>query len=185
MIKCEILSTCILWRSGTSWKFRTSSKALTVVSNTSANGGHSAQLWDAWGLSLDFNTTSLLCAAHWPPLSPEKDGTAESPGTLRDPDTCGGLWMPLWWGRGTAVVMNTQPFIGHPWHRSHSDRYPLRHKEPAASSGRLTHNSGQQRNTAPFRKHSSAPPPACRMDRREWPRLPNPVVHSNSNLCAN
>lgn len=29
-------------------------------------------------------------------------------------------------------------------------RYPLRHKDPAASSGRLTHNFGLQCNTAPF-----------------------------------
>lgn len=29
-------------------------------------------------------------------------------------------------------------------------RYPLRHKDPAASSDRLTHNIGHQCNTAPF-----------------------------------
>ena len=102
-----------------------------------------------------------LCAAHWPPLSPEKDGTAESPRTLRiwTQDACAAFFGHL---RGTVnvSVMGLRDGDGNEHTVVHQSsmallpfryRYPLRHKAPAASSGRLTHNIGHQCNTAPFR----------------------------------
>lgn len=83
---------------------------------------------EAWGAFTRLHTTSLcVCSSlttvreGWdsrvPRNSPDLD-----PGCLCSlSDTCGGLWMSLWWDWGTGMVKNTQSFISHPWHRSHSD----------------------------------------------------------------
>lgn len=65
--------------------------------------------------------TTVVIREGWdtkvPPNSPDLD-----PGCLHSlSDTCGGLWMSLRWDWGTRMIMNTQSFISHPWHQSHSD----------------------------------------------------------------
>lgn len=113
---------------------------------------------EAWGAFTWLNTTSLcVCSSlttvreGWdsrvPRNSPDLD-----PGCLCSlSDTCGGLWMSLWWDWGMGMVKKHtvihQPSMASLPFRY---RYPLRHKDPAASSGRLTHNIGHQCHTAPF-----------------------------------
>lgn len=76
---------------------------------------------------------------------------------------------------GTGMVMNTpvihQPSVAQLPFRY---RYPLRHKAPAASSGRLTHNVGHQCDTAPFRPLRNAP--------SQRPKCPS--IHPSARLHA-
>lgn len=101
----------------------------------------SAQLWDAFtdlkvqsgGLRAftQLKTTSLcVCSSLTIVVVKDRMGQQSTPPKLsgsgprmpsQPSDTCRGLWMSLWGDRGPGMVMNTQSFISHPWHCSHSD----------------------------------------------------------------
>lgn len=142
----------------------------SVTPNTSADSGlrgglHSSAEQRPEGFHSAKHSISV-CAAHWPPLSSEKDRTAESPRTLRiwTQDACAALRhlrgtvnvsvMGLRDGDGNEHTVIHQPSMALLPFRY---RYPLRHKAPAASSGRLTHSIGHQCNTAPFSPLRNAP----------------------------
>lgn len=99
---------------------------------TALRGLHRAQSaeWRPQGFHSAKHNISLCVQLTDHRCRQRQDGTAVSPPKLsgsgpRKPvqpsDTCGGLWMSLWWDWGTGMVMNTQSFISHPWHCSHSD----------------------------------------------------------------
>lgn len=111
----------------------------SVTLRTSADSSLSAQLWEALTdpkvqsegcrAFSQLNTTSL-CVQLTDHCCRKRRMGQQSPPELsgsgprmpvQPSDTCGGLWMSLWWDWGTGMVMNTQSFISHPWHCSHSD----------------------------------------------------------------
>lgn len=112
---------------------------------------------EAWRLSLYWTQHLSVCSS-LTTIREGWDGTVPRNSPDLDPGCLCSLFGHL---RGTVNVSVMGPRGGHG--KEHTGihqpsmalvpfryRYPLRHKDPAASSGRLTHNIGHQCNTAPF-----------------------------------